>query len=381
MFTLAEEQQLVLDTVRRMVKNEIEPLAKELDEQAAFPKHAMHLFAENGLLNALLPEKYGGSELPILTFIMVLEEISRVCASTALLLIAQADGMLPILHGGSEALKEKFLPRLAAGSTLLTAFAATEPSAGSDLAAMKTRAKKMGDVYVVNGRKCFITNGALADIMVLYAYTDPEKGSRGISAFVVEKGTPGLSYGKNESKMGMRGSVNSELFFDEMEIPACNLIGNEGEGLKNLLHTLSVNRLFCGAQAVGISQGALDQAIAFARERVQFGKPIAALAPIQFMVADMAAATESARLLCYQAAHHFDTGEFEQGALKGGMAKFTASDTAMRVTTDAVQIMGGYGYMKDFPVERMMRDAKLTQIYTGTNQITRLVAGRSLLKG
>ena len=379
MIKLTEDQKLVLDTVKKIAANELEPRAAEIDEKAEFPTHAQKVFAENGLLNPLLPAQYGGVEMSMLTMVMILEEISKVCASSALLIIAQADGMLPILHGGSAELKEKFLCKLGGDSQLLTAFAATEPSAGSDLLAMKTRAVRQGDHYVVNGQKCFITNGSVADLFTLYAYTDPDKQAKGVSAFVVEKGTPGLTYGKNEHKMGMRGSVNSELFFEDMKIPAENLIGEEGSGFSNLMQTLSQNRLFCAAQAVGIAKGAIGHAVAFAKERIQFGKPIAALSPIQFMIADMAAATEAAGLLCYQAAEEFDAHDYKSGALHGGMAKFLASDTAMRVTTDAVQIMGGYGYMKDYPVERMMRDAKLTQIYTGTNQITRMVTGRSLL--
>ncbi len=378
MFKLDDEQRMILETVRRIAAREIAPRAAELDETAGFPHYAVEAFAKNGLLNALLPAEYGGVELKVLTFSLVLEEIARSCASSALLLIAQADGMLPILHGGSESLKKKYLPRLSGESSRLTAIAATEPSAGSDLVSMRTRAVRHGDKYIINGQKCFITNGSVADFLVVYAYTDPSKKARGISAFVAEKGFPGLVYGKNENKMGMRGSINSELFFEDMEVPAENLVGEEGEGFGNLMKTLALSRLFCAAQAVGIAQGALEQAITYARQRVQFGKPIAALVPIQFMVADMAAALESSRLLTHKAAQMFDEGETERAGIFAAMAKFTASDTAMRVTTDAVQILGGYGYMKDYPVERMMRDAKLTQIYTGTNQIMRLVAGREL---
>jgi alkylation response protein AidB-like acyl-CoA dehydrogenase len=379
LFKLDDEQRMILETVRRLATKELGPKAAEIDETAEFPVHAVAAFADNGVLNPLLPAQYGGVELGLLTFSLILEEIARVCASSALLLIAQSDGMLPILHGGSEALKEKYLSRLAADSRQLTALAATEPSAGSDLLSMRTKAVRKGDTYVVNGQKCFITNGSEADFFVLYAYTDAAQGSRGISAFVVEKGSPGLVYGKNENKMGMRGSVNSELYFEDMEVPAENLIGKEGGGFVNLMKTLAMSRLFCASQAVGIARGALEEAIAYARERVQFANPIAALAPIQFMVADMAASVEASRLLTHKAAHLFDEGDVAQAGTLAAMAKFTASDTAMRVTTDAVQIMGGYGYMKDYPVERMMRDAKLTQIYTGTNQIMRLIAGRDLL--
>jgi alkylation response protein AidB-like acyl-CoA dehydrogenase len=380
-FQLTDEQRDVVEMVRKVAAQEIAPRAKELDEKSAYPEHAEKVFAELGLLNPLLPAAYDGSEMGVLTTVLILEEISRVCASTALLLIAQSDGMLPILHGGSAELKERFLRPLGGASRKLTALAATEPTAGSDLLGMKTRAVRRGDDYVIDGQKCFITNGSVADLMVVYAYTAPEKGAKGISAFVVEKGTPGLSYGRNESKMGMRGSINSELFFEEMRVPAANRIGEEGTGFANLMTTLSMNRVFCAAQAVGIGQGALDEATRHARERVQFGQPIGHLAVIQSMVADMATAVEASRLLTRKAAALFDAGDRKQAALLGGMAKTFASDTAMRVTTDAVQVMGGYGYMKDHGVERMMRDAKLTQIYTGTNQITRLVTGRALLLG
>jgi len=379
LFDMSDEQMMILDTVRRIAEKEIKPRAAQLDETAGFPEHALKMFADNGLLNPLLPTRYGGVETSFLTFAMILEEIARVCASSALMLIAQADGTLPILHAGSEELKQKYLTRLQGDSRALTALAATEPAAGSDLLSMRTRARLKGDRYVVNGQKCFITNGSVADFFVLYAYTDPDKKAKGISAFVVEKSFPGLVYGKNENKMGMRGSVNSELFFEDMEIPRENLIGSEGDGFANLVKTLAMSRLFCAAQAVGLAQGALDEAINYAGERIQFGQPIAALSPIQFMVADMAAGVESSRLLTYKAASMFDRNAHQEAGIIAAMAKFTASDTAMRVTTDAVQILGGYGYMKDYPVERMMRDAKLTQIYTGTNQIMRLVAGRSIL--
>lgn len=379
MIKIDDEQKMILETVQRIAAREIAPRAAELDDTAAFPRYAVDVYAQNGLLNPLLPVQYGGVELGSLIFSMILEEIGKVCASSALLLIAQADGMLPILHGGSEELKQKYLEQLSGDSPQLTALAATEPSAGSDILSMRTKALRKGDKYIVNGQKCFITNGSVADFFTLYAYTDASKGPNGMSAFVVEKGTQGLVYGKNENKMGMRGSINSELFFEDMEVPAENLIGAEGEGFGSLMRTLSMSRLFCASQAVGIADGAFGHAIKYARERIQFGKPIAALTPIQFMIADMAAAVESARLLTRQAACLFDDGESKKAGTFAALAKCLASDTAMRVTTDAVQIMGGYGYMKDYPVERMMRDAKLTQIYTGTNQIMRLVAGRDIL--
>ena len=380
MLALDQEQRLILETVRRIADRQLRPEAAELDATGAFPQRALETFAQNGLLNPLLPAEYGGVGTSFLTFSLILEEIAKACASSALLLIAQADGMLPILHGGSPELKKRFLDRLGGDSPLVTALAATEPSAGSDLLSMRTRADKKGDRYVVNGQKCFITNGSVADFFVLYAFTDTKKKTRGISAFVVEKGTPGLVYGKNENKMGMRGSVNSELFFEDMQIPEENRIGKEGQGFSNLMNTLGMSRMFCASQAVGLAQAALDEAVAYAGQRIQFGKPLGALSPIQFMVAEMTAAVEASRLLTREAAQLFDARDEARAGVYAAMAKFTASDTAMRVTTDAVQILGGYGYMKDYPVERMMRDAKLTQIYTGTNQIMRLVVGRSILQ-
>jgi alkylation response protein AidB-like acyl-CoA dehydrogenase len=378
-FELDKEQKMIIDEVRKIVAGEIAPLAAELDQKGGLPDHAHKAFAENDLLNPLLPEEYGGVNLSYLMFSYILNEVAKACASSALLLIAQADGMLPILNGGSPALKEKYLSRLKDDSMVLTALAATEPNAGSDLLSMETEAVHKGDKYIINGQKCFITNGSVADFFVLYAYTDADKRAKGISAFVVEKNFPGLSYGKNENKMGMKGSINSQLFFKNLEVPAENRIGEEGEGFANLMQVLACSRLFCASQAVGIARGALDEAVQYARNRVQFGKPISALAPIQFMIADMAAAVEGAWLMALQSAALFDSGELRKAETQAAMAKFVASDTAMKVTCDAVQVLGGYGYMQDYPVERMMRDAKLTQIYTGTNQITRMVAGRSIL--
>ncbi|MGD8388607.1 MAG: acyl-CoA dehydrogenase family protein [Desulfobacteraceae bacterium] len=378
MIELDQEQQMMLSTVREIVDREVRPRAAEIDENQAFPWGAVRVFSENGVLTPLLPETYGGVGANYVLFSMILEEIAKACASTALLLIAQADGMLPILFGGSKELKQAYLPGLARGR--LAAFAATEPEAGSDVLSMKTRAVRDGDRYVLNGRKCFITNGSVADVLTVYAYTDPAKGARGMSAFVVEKGFPGLHYGKDENKMGMRGSVNSELIFEDMVVPAENRIGEEGEGVGNMMAALDTSRLFAAAQAVGLAQGAIDEAVTYAQNRVQFGKPIARTQAIQFMLADMVASTEAARLLTYQAARLMDTEKGHKARKFCAMAKFTASDTAMKVTTDAVQVMGGYGYMKDFPAERMMRDAKLIQIYTGTNQIMRLVAAREIFR-
>ncbi len=376
MLYLTEEEQLVLQTVRRMAWEKIRPRASEIDEKGEFPWDVVELFAQNGILTPLLEEQYGGIGASYLLFARIIEEVAKVCASSALILIAQADGMMPIRIGGSQELKERFLPGLAQGK--LAAFAATEPQAGSDVLSMRTRATRVEGGYLLNGQKCFITNGSVADLICVYAYTKPQEKARGMSCFVVEKGSKGLLYGKNENKMGMRGSINSELFFEDLFLPEENLLGEEGSGFPNMMQCLDGSRMFAAAQAVGLAQGAIQEAVSYAQQRVQFGRPIAELQAIQLMIADMAAATEAARLLTYQAALYLDAEDKKYIPRFCAMAKFLASDTAMRVTTDAVQVMGGYGYMKDFPVERMMRDAKLIQIYTGTNQILRMVAARSI---
>ena len=378
MIELSEEQRMILTTVKDISQKKIKPRAAEIDERQEFPWDTVKLFAENGLLTPLLPEKYGGIEAEYLLFSMILEEISKVCASSALILIAQADGMLPIFCEGSEEQKDKYLPGLAKGK--LSAFGATEPWAGSDILSMRTQAVRKGNVYVINGQKCFTTNGSVADIITVFAYTDPDKKSKGISAFVVEKESKGLVYGRDENKMGMRGTVNAELFFEDLIVPEANRIGEEGEGIVSMMAALDSGRLCTASQAVGLAQGAIDEAINYSKQRVQFGRTISKIQAIQFMIADMVASTEAARLLTYQAARYLDKQNRNLIPRFCAMAKFVASDTAMKVTTDAVQVFGGYGYMKDFPVERMMRDAKLIQIYTGTNQIMRSVTAREIFK-
>lgn len=373
-----EEQRMILDMVRTIAQERVRPRAAEIDEKGEFPWDMRDLFAEQGILAPLLPEEYGGIGMEFSVFSQVIEGIATACAASSLILIAQADGMLPILHHGSKAQKEKYLPQLAQGK--LSAIAITEPGAGSDVLAMRSKAVRDGDYYRVNGQKCFITNGAIADVISAYVYTDTAKGPKGISAFIVEKGTPGLKYGKNENKMGMRGSINSELLFEDMKVPAENRLGEEGEGFSNLMTTLACSRMFAASQAIGIAQGAIDEVLAYTKTRVQFGKTISQFQAIQFMVADMVAQTEAARELTYKAAWLLDQGNSREASKFCAMAKFLASDTAMRVTTDAVQCLGGYGYMKEYPVERMMRDAKLVQIYTGTNQIMRMVAAREILE-
>jgi len=377
MVYLTEEEQLVLQTVRRMAWERIRPRASEIDQRGEFPWDVVELFAQNGILTPLLEEQYGGIGARYILFAMIIEEVAKFCASSALILIAQADGMMPIQIGGSQELKERFLPGLAQGK--LAAFAATEPQAGSDVLSMRTRATRVEGGYLLNGQKCFITNGSVADLICVYAYTQPQQRARGMSCFAVEKGAKGLLYGKNENKMGMRGSINSELFFEDMFVAGENRVGQEGSGFPNMMEALDGSRMFAAAQAVGLAQGAIQEAVSYAQQRVQFGRPIAELQAIQLMIADMVACTEAARLLTYKAATHLDQRDRKAIPRFCAMAKFLASDTAMKVTTDAVQVMGGYGYMKDFPVERMMRDAKLIQIYTGTNQILRVVAARSIL--
>lgn len=378
MRVLTEEQRIMLDTVRSIVDERVRPRAAAIDESGEFPWDTLQLFAEQGILTPLLPEEYGGIGLEFGVFVLILEAVAKACASSALMLIAQADGLLPILHHGTQAQKSKFLPQLAIGK--VSAIAITEPGAGSDVLAIRSQAVREGDHYRINGQKCFITNGSIADVISVYAYTDTSKGARGISAFILEKGTPGLKYGKNENKMGMRGSINSELIFEDMRVPVENRLGGEGEGFTNLMTTLACSRLFAAAQAVGVAQGAIDEVLAYTKTRVQFGKTLANIQAIQFMIADMVAQTEAARELTYKAAWHLDQGHAREATKFCAMAKFLASDTAMKVTTDAVQCLGGYGYMKDYPVERMMRDAKLIQIYTGTNQIMRTVAAREILE-
>jgi alkylation response protein AidB-like acyl-CoA dehydrogenase len=378
MIELDKEQKMILETVRQIAKEKIQPKAAEIDEKAEIPRDIIDLFAENGLLSPLIPEEYGGINAGYVLFSKIVEEISKVSAVCALQLISQADGVQAILYGGNKDMKERYLPGFVKGK--IACFAATEPDAGSDIQSMRTRAVRKGDSYLINGQKCFITNGSVADTISLYVYTDPQKKSKGISVFVVDRGSKGLIYGKNENKMGMRGCVNSHLFFEDLVVPVENRIGEEGDGFASMMMALETGRMFTASQAVGLAQGAIDEAVKYAKQRIQFGRPIAGFQAIQFMVADMVANTEAARLMTYQAAKYLDEKNRKKIPISCAMAKFFASDNAMKVTTDAVQIMGGYGYLKDFPVERMMRDAKLIQIYTGTNQIMRMVTAREIFK-
>ena len=376
-YSLTEEQRMLQESIRELARDKIEPRAIEIDEEGEYPWDILELFKENEIIGLPFAEEYGGQGADLLTLCVAIEEIAKVCVNSSLILGCQELGSTPIKIAGSEEQKKKYLPDLASGEKLC-AFGLTEPEAGSDAAAMKSRAEKKGDVYILNGTKCFITNGGIADTYCIFAMTDPDKGVRGISAFVVEKGSPGFDFGKHENKMGIRGSVTRELLFDNCEVPAENLLGKEGMGFKIAMMTLDRTRSSIGAQGLGVAAGALEYTINYMKERVQFGRPIAALQGLQFMVADLAMQVEAARHLVYRSACMVDAEEPGFSGISA-MAKCFATDTAMKVTTECVQLMGGYGYMKDYPMERMMRDAKITQIYEGTNQIQRVVISRALL--
>jgi alkylation response protein AidB-like acyl-CoA dehydrogenase len=376
---LADEEKLMMDVVRDLAREKVAPRAADIDASGQFPWDIKDLLAEQGILGMPFPEEYGGIGSSKLSIVMVIEELAKYCVTTSLILAVQQLGTLPIVLVGNDNQKRRYLPPCASGEWL-AAYGLTEPGSGSDAGGMRTRAVKKGDKYILNGSKRFITNAGLAHVNVVFAVTDPSKGTRGgISAFIVEKDYPGFQIGKIEEKMGIRGSQTGELIFEECEVPAENLLGREGDGFKIALMTLDRTRPGIGAQAVGVAQGALDFAVQYTKERVQFGKPIAENQGLQFMLADMATKIQAARLLVYDVAERIDRGETNVSRYSA-MAKLFASDMAMQVTTDAVQLLGGYGYIKDYPVERMMRDAKITQIYEGTNQIQRVVIARDLLK-
>ena len=374
---LSEDEQTLIEAIREIALERVAPRAAEIDHTGEFPWDMKELLAQQDILAMPFPTEYGGIGASELAVVMAIEELSRQCATTGLILAVQQLGSLPILLAGNEEQKQKYLPLLASGEWL-AAFGLTEAGSGSDAAAMKTVAVRRGDKYILNGSKRFITNGGLAQVNSIFALTDPKIGTRGISAFIVEKDFPGFSVGRIEDKMGIKGSQTGELIFTDCEVPAENLLGREGDGFKIAMMTLDRTRPGIGAQALGIAQGALDLAVSYSKQRIQFNRPIADNQGIQFMLADMATSVEAARLLVYNAAEMIDSGE-QDFSKYSSMAKMFASDIAMDVTGDAVQILGGYGYMKEYPAERMMRDAKITQIYEGTNQIQRLVIARSLL--
>lgn len=377
-YLLTEEQIMIRDLCRKVAEEKIKPAAAELDEKEEFPHEIIKVMAESDLFGLYLPEEYGGTGGGVLELCIATEEFSRKCGGIAVCYAASALGTIPILLFGNEEQKKKYLPRLAGGKSL-AAFGLTESEAGSDASAITTTAKKDGRHYILNGTKHFITNGGVADIYSVLAMTDKSKGARGASCFIVEKDTPGFSFGKKEKKMGIRASVTTELIFNDCKIPQENLLNKEGMGFIVTMKTFDVSRPGVAAQAVGIAQGALDLAVEYAKERKQFGKSISSFQGLQFMIADMATEIEAARALVYSAARMVDSGNKKVGRASA-MAKLFASDVAMRVTTDAVQIFGGCGYMRDYPIEKFMRDAKITQIYEGTNQIQRNIIALETIK-
>lgn len=387
-FGLTAEQEALQQMVREVAERYVAPRAAEIDRTGTFPWDVLAAFREHELLGLGVPERYGGAGAGVLACCLAVEEVARVCASSALILAVQELGLLPILCGWTEEQKQRWLEPVARGEKLMS-FALTEPEAGSDAGALKTTAQRDGDAYILNGTKRFITGGGISDWYTVFAATDPAAGTRGISCFLVASDTPGFAIGRHEEKMGIRGSPTTELIFTDCRVPAENLVGVPGEGFKYAMMTLDQSRTTIAAQALGIAQGALDYAVGYARERRQFGRPIAEFQGLQFMFADMAIQIEAGRALLYKAADMIDRiGIEERGAQRlpaainsfSAMAKCFCSDTAMRVTTDAVQLMGGYGFTRDYPVERMMRDAKITQIYEGTNQVQRVVIARNLLQ-
>ena len=377
-YFLTEEQQEIKALARQLAEEKMKPVREKYDEEEIFPWDIVKLMAQTDLFRVMLPEEYEGLGGKVLDLVIMMEELSRVDGGIALALGGTGLGMYPILLSGNEEQKQKYLPSIADGAKL-AAFALTEANAGSDAGGIKTTAVKDGNHYILNGTKQWITNGGEADIYTVFALTNKSKGVRGTSAFIVEKGTEGFSFGKKEKKMGIRASCTRELIFEDVKIPTENLIAREGTGFMTAMKTLDKSRPMVAAQALGIAQGAMEEAVKYSHERHQFGNPISAFQGIQFMLADMGTKIEAARALIYATARMMDSGE-KKFSMESAMCKTFASDVAMEVTTNAVQVLGGYGYMKEYPVEKMMRDAKITQIYEGTNQIQRLVIASQLLK-
>lgn len=371
----SEEQLMMRDMVRDFAQKEIAPFVERM-EAGEFPRPVLNKMAELGLMGITVPEAYGGSGMDFTSYIIAINELSKVSAVIGVILSVHTSvGTNPILYFGSEEQKQKYVTKLAKGE-YLGAFCLTEPSAGSDAASLRTRAEKKGDRYIINGSKIFITNGGEADVYIVFAKTDPSKGAKGVTAFIVEKGTPGLIIGKDEEKMGLHGSRTVELSFENMEVPEENRLGEEGEGFKIAMANLDVGRIGIAAQALGIAEAALEAAVQYANERHQFGKPIIANQGVGFKIADMATAVEAARLLVYRAADLCSKGL--PCSKEASMAKLFASQTAREVAIEAVQVFGGYGYTKDYPVERYFRDAKITEIYEGTSEIQRIVISKHL---
>ena len=378
-FELSKMHTEIKQEIHRIAQQKIKPRAMEIDENAEYPMDVLHLLSEYGYIGANMPEEYGGAGLDLLSFCLIVEEIARVCASSSQVAVVQELGTLPIMIGGDESLKKRYLPLLATGQKI-AAYALTEPQAGSDVKSLNTRAERNGNSYILNGQKMFISNGGVADVYSVFAKTN-----HGISAFVVDKDTPGFQIGKLEKKMGIKGSPTAQLYFENCMIPVENRIGEEGDGWLIAMKTFDKSRPTVAAQALGIAQGAFDIALSYVQEREQFGKNIASFQGVQFMLADMATQIEAARGLVYRAASKVNeltaTGKNAELTQASSMAKMFASDVAMKVTTDAVQLLGGYGFIHEYAVERMMRDAKITQIYERTNKIQRVVIAKTLLGG
>lgn len=377
-FSLSKEQQLLREMLREFALNEVKPIAAEIDEEERFPEETVEKMVKVGMLGIPFSKEYGGAGAHYMEYAMAIEELSKVCATTGVIVSAHTSlGAGPIAEWGTEAQKQKYLIPLAKGEHL-GAFGLTEPNAGTDAAGQQTTAVLDGDHYILNGSKIFITNAIYADTYIVMAMTDRTQGTRGISAFIVEKGMEGFSFGPKEKKMGIRGSATCELIFENVRVPKENLLGKEGQGFKIAMKTLDGGRIGIAAQALGIAQGAIDETITYVKERKQFGRSIAQFQNTQFQLADMQAKVDAARLLVYRAADAKDKGL--SYSMEAAMAKLFAAETAMEVTTKCVQLFGGYGYTREYPVERMMRDAKITEIYEGTSEVQRMVISASLLK-
>lgn len=377
-YLLTDEQKMVRELARKISDEKIRPVAAKYDQSEEYPWDVINVIADAGLFGLFIPEEYGGMGTKVLDLCIATEELSRGCGGIAVCYAASALGTFPIVLFGSDVQKKKYLPDLAAGKKV-AAFAITEPEAGSDASAVKTTARKEGKYYVLNGLKHFITNGGDAETYVVVAMTDKSKGARGASAFIVEKGTPGFTFGKKEDKFGIRASSTRELIFTDCKIPAENLLAKEGMGFIVTMRTFDMSRPGVAAQALGIAQGAFELAVKYARQRHQFEKAISSFQGIQWMIADMATEIEAARSLVYATARMVDAGN-KNVAKESAMAKLFASDVAMKVSVDALQIFGGYGYMRDYPIEKYVRDAKITQIYEGTNQIQRSIIALQVIK-
>ncbi|WP_345022249.1 acyl-CoA dehydrogenase [Actinomadura keratinilytica] len=379
----SDEHEMLRSTVRELAEAKIAPFAAQVDEESRFPQEALDALVQNDLHAVHIPEAYGGAGADALATVIVIEEVARVCASSSLIPAVNKLGTVPVLLAGSEELKKKYLTPVARGEAMFS-YALSEPEAGSDAASMKTRAVRDGDHWVLNGTKMWITNAGVSQYYTVMAVTDPSAGARGISAFIVDKDDEGVSFGAKERKLGIKGSPTRQVILEDVRIPADRIIGAEGTGFKTALATLDHTRITIAAQAIGIAQGALDYALGYVKERKQFGKAIADFQGVQFMLADMAMRLEGARQLTYHAAVKSERAmngeQVPDLTFVSSACKCLASDVAMDITTDAVQLLGGYGYTREFPVERMMRDAKITQIYEGTNQIQRMVMARQLLK-